>query len=110
MISHYADNTIKVYNSSTGCVVYSMVNRSFVSCIYKISETTFISGQKDGLIIEWEITYQEATKKNSASIIKIKPVRDIFSHFNSMISLIKYNKKHNILLTGDMNGNIFIRK
>ena len=122
VIGRYKDNSIRIYeehNKNGKCVGLIKTN-SFVSVIFKKDKETFFTGHKNGKLIEWNITYKEIIKQNhklihlktkkSKIIENIKFKREIIAHNYSMITSINYSEKHNIILTSDLNGFLYIRK
>ena len=75
--------------------------------LYKKNKNIFLSGHMDGKLIEWIIKENNNLKQGIKSIY-IK--REIKAHNNSLITDINYNEKHNIILTSDINGILYIRK
>ena len=105
------DNTIKIYNSENQIKGIIQLN-SFVSVLYKKDKKIFFSGHQNGVLIEWELNYKPIIY-NSNSKLVIKNIflkREIKAHNNSLITSINYNEKHNIILTSDIDGILYIRK
>ena len=100
------DNTIKIYDKNNKIKGIIKLN-SFVSVLYKKNKNIFLSGHMDGKLIEWIIKENNNLKQGIKSIY-IK--REIKAHNNSLITDINYNEKHNIILTSDINGILYIRK
>ena len=109
------DNSIKVYEkdlldkTKEGKLIYSIPTDSFVSCFYKKNNNIFLSGHKNGKLYEWEILYNK-DKKNKEYINSIKIKRDLIAHKESMICLIDFIEKHDILITTSNDGKFFVRK
>ena len=111
------DNSFKVYylEKNNSKQVASIKCDSFISCIYKKDINSFITGHLNGKLLEWKINYVQNTTNNfllKKSIIKISDIftiRSIFAH-KSMICSINFNEKHNIILTTDLSGTLYIRK
>jgi hypothetical protein len=118
----YSDEELPSKSNPNKCsnIVREIFTGSFVSCLYKLSDTSFFSGHKNGRVFEWEITYNEVKiKKNTfltkttrtiPSIDTITIKRNILAHDNAMITAIHYNNVHNVLVTAGDDGNIYIRK
>ena len=118
----YSDEELPLKSNPNKCsnIIHEIFTGSFVSCLYKISDTSFFSGHKNGRVFEWEITYNEVKiKKNTffskttrtiPSIDSITIKRNILAHDNAMITAIHYNSVHNVLVTAGDDGNIYIRK
>ena len=117
------DNSIKIYeqilkNNDKSELKYNIFTDSFVSCLYKKDKNSFFSGHKNGKLYEWKIIYPDSLNKkskskknnNMSSINTIELERDIMAHKESMICSINYIKKHNIIITTSMDGNLCIRK
>ena len=103
-IARNKDNTIKIFsNKNTLKGIIKLKN--FVSVLHKKDKNIFFSGLSDGTLIEWELEYDKLL------ILKnILLKREIKAHNNCLITAINYNEKHNIILTSDINGFLFIRK
>ena len=105
------DNTIKIYNSENHIKGIIQLN-SFVSVLYKKDKKIFFSGHQNGVLIEWKLNYK-SVMFNSNSQLQLKNIllkREIKAHNNGLITSINYNEKHNIILTSDINGILYIRK
>ena len=105
------DNTIKIFNNENQIKGIIQLN-SFVSVLYKKDKEIFFSGHQNGLLIEWKLDYKPI-KYNTKSNFQLKNIflqREIKAHNNSLITAINYNEKHNIILTSDINGILYIRK
>ena len=107
------DNSLKIYEieidkTKEGKLLYTIPMDNFVSCVYKINDTNFFTGHKNGKIYEWKIAYNSEKKKEK--IINIEIIRDLIAHKDSMICNIYYIDKHNVLITSSNDGKLFIRK
>ena len=116
------DNSIKIYflnknikiNKNNNYLLCLIMTDSFVSVIKKIDNEIFLTGHENGKLIKWKIIYLE--KDNSQNndiknnvIYKIKKMYEFFAH-KYMISGINYNERHNIIMSTDIKGVLFIRK
>ena len=122
-IARNKDNTIKIYeeHKNNGKCIGFLKTDSFASVIFKKDVESFFTGHQNGKLIEWNIIYKETIKqnmkliplKNKQKIIIFDNIifkREIFAHNYCMIASIFYSEKHNIILTSDINGFLFIRK
>ena len=113
------DNSIKIYSQikNTTILFGLLKSDSFVSVIYKINKQTFLTGHGNGKLLKWKIIYKEYEHKmnNESKIIKKKKInsitikKEIIAH-KYMISCMNYNERHNIIISSDIKGFIFIRK
>ena len=118
----YQSNTVNTKDTSNvkGYIYKAITTHSFVSVVYQITNTTFISGHHNGRIIEWFIDvkhhhhHQHKRKRKDKGIADVDMdfiiKRDILAHDNAMITAVTYNNVHNIILTCAVDGNIHIRK
>ena len=110
------DNSIIIYKISVkdnSKPFKTLITGSFVSVVVPTTQTKFISGHKNGKIIEWEIQYQtiiDKKKKEKKEISGIKCVRDLLAHDNCIITAILYIEAYNLLITAGDDGNLYIRK
>ena len=128
------NNQIIIYQSNTvntkepdnvrGYIYKEITTHSFVSVVYQITDTTFISGHHNGRIIEWFIDvkhhhqhkhkYKHKRKRKDKGVADVDMdfiiKRDVLAHDNAMITAVTYNNVHNIILTCAVDGNIHIRK
>ena len=114
------DNSLKIYTQSSNGELFGLIKTDgFISVIYKKDNDSFFTGHINGKLIEWKIIYKDRKnvllgsyknieKKYHLSDISFK--REIFAHKYSMITSINFNERHNIILTSDMEGLIYIRK
>jgi hypothetical protein len=114
------DNSIKIYTQNSNGKLFGLIKTDgFISVIKKKDNDSFFTGQINGKLIEWTIIYKDnknvkltsyknAEKKYSLSDISLK--RELIAHKYSMITSINFNEKHNIILTSDMEGLLYIRK
>ena len=102
------DNSIKIYTQNKNIFHNNLFGRlktdSFVSVIHKINKNYFLTGHKNGKILKWKIEYNKSKK-----IDNIYNVKEFFAH-KYMISYIYYNERHNIVLSSDIKGILYIRK
>ena len=111
IIGRYKDNTIKIFCHKNKSIKGIIKLNSFVSVLHKKDQETFFSGHMNGIIIEWEIEYKNLTDyDNKLELNNIIPKREIKAHNNCLITTINYNEKHNIILSADVNGILYIRK
>ena len=113
------DNSIKIYSQiKNNTILFGLLKTdSFVSVIYKINKQTFLTGHGNGKLLKWKIKYKEYEHKlnNESKIIKkmkinsINIKKEIIAH-KYMISCMNYNERHNIIISADIKGFIFIRK
>ncbi len=105
------DNTIKIFNNKNQIKGIIRLN-SFVSVLYKKDEKTFFSGHQNGVLMEWELKFKQIKSYDNSELLlkNIILKREIKAHNNSLITAIKYNEKHNIILSSDISGIIYIRK
>ena len=113
------DNSIKIYSQiKNNTILFGLLKTdSFVSVIYKINKQTFLTGHGNGKLLKWKIKYKEYEHKlnNESKIIKklkinsITIEKEIIAH-KYMISCMNYNERHNIIISSDIKGFIFIRK
>ena len=108
------NNTIIIYSTQKDKkIIKTIITGSFVSSVYPISTTRFISGHKNGKLIEWEIIFEEfelKRKKKEKRLKYVKPIRDILAHENCFVISILYIQTHNLLVTSGEDGNVYIRK
>ena len=108
------NNTIIIYSTQKDKkIIKTIITGSFVSSVYPISTTRFISGHKNGKLIEWEIIFEEVElkrKKKEKRLKYVKPIRDILAHENCFVISILYIQTHNLLVTSGEDGNVYIRK
>ena len=118
-IGRNKDNSIKIYeeNNNNGKCIGLIKTNSFVSVIFKKDKDSFFTGHKNGKLIEWTIIYKEIMRQNYLLkhkkykiIEKINFKRELIAHKYSMITCINYSEKHNIILTSDINGFLYVRK
>ncbi len=114
------DNTIKIYTPNSNGKLFGLIKTDgFISVIKKKDNDSFFTGHINGKLIEWKIIYKDRKnvtltsyktdeKKYFLSNISLK--REIIAHKYSMITSINFNEKHNIILTSDMEGLLYIRK
>ena len=111
IVGRYKDNTIKIFCHNNQSIKGIIKLNSFVSVLHKKDQDTFFSGHMNGLIIEWKIEYKNLTDyDNKLELDSILPKREIKAHNNYLITTINYNEKHNIILSADINGILYIRK
>ena len=110
------DNSIKIYTQEKKDkqLFGYLKTDSFVSVIYKINKEIFLTGHKNGKLLKWKIEYREFPnlQNNNLKLKKINDVKikkEIFAH-NDMISCIYYNERHNIIVSSDIKGFLYIRK
>ena len=114
------DNSIKIYTPKSNGKLFGLIKTDgFISVIKKKDNDSFFTGHINGKLIEWKIIYKDkknviltsyknAEKNYYLSDISLK--REIIAHKYSMITSINFNEKHNIILTSDMEGLVYIRK
>ena len=102
------DNSIKIYtqnkNKFQNYLFGNLKTDSFVSVVHKIDKNCFLSGHSNGKLLKWKIEFNKSKTIDSIYIVK-----EFFAH-NHMISCIYYNERHNIVLSSDIKGIIYIRK
>ena len=109
-IGRYKDNTIKIFERNNS-IKGILKTKSFVSVLHKKDRESFFSGHMNGSLIEWKLIYKNITEYNSMSgLNRISLKREIKAHNNSLITAINYNERHNIVLTSDSKGILYIRK
>lgn len=110
------DNTIiiyKTYEKNNNKPFKTLITGSFVSVVVPTINNKFISGHKNGKIIEWEIQYQtiiDKKKREKKEIKGVKCIRDLLAHNNCIITAILYVETYNLLITAGDDGNLYIRK
>lgn len=113
IVGRNKDNTLKIYSLEKNNNKYfsSYKVDSFISCLYKKNQNFFFSGHLNGKLLEWKINFFENTidRKIIKKISNIIFIRDIFAH-KDMICSIDYNEKHNVILSTDLNGILYVRK
>ena len=113
IIGRNKDNTIKIFTKDNTIKGIMKLN-SFVSVLHKKDKENFFSGHMNGTLIEWKIDYKKMMNYSSKSIITILNniifQRQIKAHNNALITNINYNERHNIILTSDNKGILYIRK
>jgi hypothetical protein len=93
----YLDNSIKLLTPN---METQFLLDSFITCIIRINESEFITGDIKGKICHWKI--------NSDILnIKLKLIKKVKSNFNNITAMV-YNKKLNIVISTD-NNSIIIR-
>ena len=102
-IGRNKDNTIKIFTKDNAIKGIIKVN-SFVSILHKKDKYSFFSGHMDGTLMEWNIEIKKIVNYND--FLK----RKIQAHNNTLITAINYNERHNIVLTADIHGILYIRK
>ena len=110
IIGRNKDNTIKIFTKDN-IIKGIMKLNSFVSVLHKKDKKIFFSGHMNGTLIEWEIEYKKIMNydyKSQLNNIIFK--RQIKAHNNALITNINYNERHNIILTSDDKGILYIRK
>ena len=110
------DNSIKIYtqSKSNNQLIGQLKTDSFVSVICKINKEFFITGHFNGKLLEWKIKYKEVETRQSnelrqKKINKITIIKEFYAH-NCMISCIYYNERHDIVISSDIKGILYIRK
>ena len=72
-----------------------------------------MTGHYNGKLLKWKILYKEQSDNNNKNKLKkiheIKIEKEYLAH-DCMISAINYNEKHNIILTADIKGILYVRK
>ena len=118
-VGRNTDNFIKIYTQiKNDTILFGLLKTdSFVSVIYKVNKQIFLTGHDNGKILKWKIKYKEYEHKlnNETKIIKKIKINDIFIEkeiiaHKYMISCMNYNERHNIIISSDIKGFIFIRK
>ena len=121
-IGRNKDNSLKIYeeNKNNGTFIGLIKTDSFISVLHKKDNETFFTGHKNGKLIEWKIKYKEINtyiskiiqfkNKTKKIIDNIIFKREILAHNFNMITSINYCQKHNIILTSDTKGFLYIRK
>ena len=123
-IGRNKDNTLKIYEEfkNNGKLFGLIKTDSFISVLHKKDKKSFFTGHKNGKLIEWEINYKEInrvskrysfrSKENKPKVIidNIIFKRELIAHNFSMITSIYYCQKHNVILTSDDEGFLYIRK
>ena len=114
------DNSIKIYTQNSNGKLFGLIKTDgFISVIKKKDNDSFFTGHINGKLIEWKViyknkknailtSYKDVEKKYYLSDISLK--REIIAHEYSMITSINFNERHNIILTSDMEGLLYIRK
>ena len=115
------DNSMKIYtqNINNGKLFGLIKTSSFISVINKKDNDSFFTGHSNGKLIEWQIIYKDkhnvkinsyknGEKKLFLSDITLK--RQIIAHNYCLITSIHYNERHNIILSSDVKGFLYIRK
>ena len=114
----HTDNTFKIYNlpkrSSSFKKDYiptSYFCEDFVTSCCAISYNKFLTGLKNGKLIQWSIEESEdsANKKNTKAKLNIKFNKQIQAH-KKAINIIEINQKLGIIITAGYDNYIFIRK
>ena len=91
----YLDNSIKLLTPN---METQFLLDSFITCIIRINESEFITGDIKGKICHWKI--------NSDILnIKLKLIKKVKSNFNNITAMV-YNKKLNIVISTDNNSAI----
>ena len=110
------DNSIKIYsqNKNKNQLYGHLKTDSFVSVINRIDKEYFLTGHYNGKLLKWIIVYNEIENKQNNEkrlkiINRIYIERELFAH-NYMIACINYNERHNIVITSDIKGFLYIRK
>ena len=93
----YLDNSIKLLMPN---MEMQFLLDSFITCVIRINENEFITGDDKGNISHWSINYDILSTK-------IKLIKKVKSNKNN-ITAMHYNKKLNIIITAD-NNSIVIR-
>ena len=93
----YLDNSIKLLMPN---MEMQFLLDSFITCVIRINENEFITGDDKGNISHWSINYDILSTK-------IKLIKKVKSNKNN-ITAMHYNKKLNIIITAD-NNTIVIR-
>ena len=103
------DNTIKIIDKKN--TIKGIIKlKSFVSVLHKKDKESFFSGDMNGLLIEWKIKYKNITDYNSKLTLNNIELKREFKAHNNLITAINYNEKHNIILSSDIKGILYIRK
>ena len=103
----YMDKSIKLQNvphDKEKMNIISIFFDTFVSSISKISESQFLLGLYNGILIEYELFENE---KTGESVLTRK--RNIFAH-KKAITVIEVFQKLGIIVTAGDDGFIYIRK
>ena len=69
---------------------------SFITCVVRISENEFITGDSKGIISHWQINLDILNTK-------LKLIKKVKSNNNNVTAMI-YNKKLNIIIVADNNS------
>ena len=93
----YLDNSIKLISPN---METSFLLDSFITCVIRINETEFITGDNKGKICHWKINFDIMNTK-------IKLIKKVKSNKNNITAML-YNKKLNIVIIAD-NNTIVIR-
>ena len=115
------DNSMKIYtqNINNGKLFGLIKTRSFISVINKKDNDSFFTGHSNGKLIEWQIKYKDRhnlkinSYKNGEKKIYLSDItlkREIIAHNFCLITSIHYNERHNIILSSDVKGFLYIRK
>ena len=93
----YLDNSIKLLTPN---METQFLLDSFITCVIRINENEFITGDNKGKLCHWKI--------NSDILnIKLKLIKKVKSNKNNITAML-YNKKLNIVISAD-NNSIIIR-
>ena len=93
----YLDNSIKLLTPN---METQFLLDSFITCVIRINENEFITGDNKGKLCHWKINTEILN-------IKLKLIKKVKSNKNNITSMI-YNKKLNIVISTD-NNSIVIR-
>ena len=108
-IGRNKDNTIKIFSKDN--IIKGIIKlNSFVSTLHKKDNNGFFSGHMNGNLIEWIIDYNINSNDSIPLINNVLLKRELKAHNNTLITAINFNEKHNIILTADIKGILYIRK
>ena len=104
-VGRYYDNSIKIYDQNKKIGV--LKTDSFVSVILQINNEIFLTGHFNGKLLKWKIIFKENNEIKKFDKIFIE--KEFYAH-KYMISCIHYNERHNIIISCDVKGILYIRK
>ena len=93
----YLDNSIKLLLPNSE--IHFLLD-SFITCVIRINENEFITGDNKGTICHWRINFDLLNTK-------IKLIKKVKSNKNNITAMV-YNKKLNIIISAD-NNSVVIR-
>ena len=111
-VGRYYDKSIKIYDQNKK--IGLLKTDSFVSVIVPIDKEIFLTGHFNGKLLKWKIIYKENDNKSNndgktKKFDKILIEKEFYAH-KYMISCIHYNERHNVIMSCDIKGILYIRK